>query len=166
MQSYETGLLGVSQKQRDSLTETLTSKHTRNDIEAVMMSLCCVRHLPRSYMSEFGGSSGRTMLKRNLTPNNFIRSDTTSVGLSVPQLIYVVRPMSHLRQSRASDFDARRGKCEGCVTRCVMARRTVARLVLRIERCSILCDFDARQSRASMTRDRIAGVTSVLLNNN
>jgi len=30
-----------------------------------------------------------------------------------------------------------------------------------IERCSILCDFDARQSRASKTRDKIAGVTSV-----
>jgi len=28
------------------------------------------------------------------------------------------------------------------VARCVMARRTVARLVFGIERCSILCDFD------------------------
>jgi len=43
-----------------------------------------------------------------------------------------------------------------------MARRTVARLVFGIERCSILCDFDARQSLASKTRDKIAGVTSVL----
>ena len=47
------------------------------------------------------------------------------------------------------------------VARCVVARRTVARLVFGIQRCSILCDFDARQSRASKTRDKIAGITSV-----
>jgi len=50
----------------------------------------------------------------------------------------------------------------GRIARCVMARRTVTRLVFGIERCSILCDFDARQSRASKTRDKIACVTSVL----
>jgi len=43
-----------------------------------------------------------------------------------------------------------------------MARRTVAWLVFGIERCSILCDFDTRQSRTSKTHDKIAGVTSVL----
>jgi len=37
----------------------------------------------------------------------------------------------------------------GRIARCVMARRTVARVVFGIERCSILCDFDARQSRAT-----------------
>ena len=46
----------------------------------------------------------------------------------------------------------------GRVARCDMARRTVARLVFGIERCSILCDFDARIE----SRDKIAGVTSVL----
>jgi len=35
-------------------------------------------------------------------------------------------------------------------------------LVFGTERSSILCDFDARQSRALKTRDKIAGVTSVL----
>ena len=49
----------------------------------------------------------------------------------------------------------------GHVARCIMARRTVARLIFGIERCSILCDCDARQSRASKTCDRIASVTPV-----
>jgi len=40
----------------------------------------------------------------------------------------------------------------GHVARCVMARRTVARLIFGIERCSILCDFDARQSRATKSQ--------------
>ena len=40
----------------------------------------------------------------------------------------------------------------GLVARCVMARRTVARLVFGIERCSILCDFDARQNRATKSQ--------------
>jgi len=61
--------------------------------------------------------------------------------------------MSHLRQSCAT--------VTGRIARCVTARRTVARLVFGIERCSILCDFDARQSHASKTRDKISGVTSV-----
>ena len=51
----------------------------------------------------------------------------------------------------------------GRVARRDMALRTIARLVSGIERCSILCDFDARQSRASKMSDKIAGVTSVLL---
>jgi len=42
----------------------------------------------------------------------------------------------------------------GRVARCVMARRTFARLVFRTARCSIPCD------RASKMRDKIAGVTS------
>jgi len=50
----------------------------------------------------------------------------------------------------------------GRVARRDIARGTVARLVFGIESCSILCDFDARQSRASATRDKIAGVTSAL----
>jgi len=51
----------------------------------------------------------------------------------------------------------------GRVARCVMARRTVARLVFGIEHCSILCDFDARQSRVSKTRNKIADVALVLV---
>jgi len=75
--------------------------------------------------------------------------------------------MSHLRQGRATltrDNGSRVkvASVTGLVARCVMARRTVARLVFGIERCSILCDFDARQSHASNTRDKIAGVTSIL----
>jgi len=50
----------------------------------------------------------------------------------------------------------------GFVARCVMARHTVARLVFGNQRCCILCNFDVRQSCASKTRDKIAGVTSVL----
>jgi len=76
--------------------------------------------------------------------------------------------MSHLRQNRATlTRDKGWGRASksqlasgiGRIARCVMARRTVARFVFGIERCSILCDFDARQSRASKTRDKIAGVT-------
>ena len=37
----------------------------------------------------------------------------------------------------------------GRVARCVMARRTVAQIIFGIERCSILCDFDAHQRRAT-----------------
>ena len=72
-----------------------------------------------------------------------------------------IRPMSHLRQSRATltrdkGSRAKVASVTGRVARCVMARRTVARLVVGIER------FDARhQSRASKSRDKIAGVTSV-----
>ena len=78
-----------------------------------------------------------------------------------------VRPMSHLRQSRATLTHDKGSRVKvasvtGHIARCVMARRTVARLVFGIERCSILCDFDARQSRTSLTRDKIAGVTSLL----
>jgi len=74
--------------------------------------------------------------------------------------------MSHLRQSRATltpDKGSRVKVASGTerVARCVVARRTVARLVFGIQLCSILCDFDARQSRASKTRDKIAGITSV-----
>jgi len=74
--------------------------------------------------------------------------------------------MSHLRQSRATLTRDKGSRVKvasvtGRIARCVMARRTVAQLVLGIERCSILCDFDSRQSRASKTRDKIAGVTSV-----
>jgi len=85
-----------------------------------------------------------------------------------PHLIRFLRPMSHLRQSRATLMRdplslVKVASMTGRVARCVMARRTVARLVFEIERCSrpILCDFDARQSRALKTRDKIAGVTSV-----
>jgi len=57
--------------------------------------------------------------------------------------------MSHLRQSRGL-WRASASKSQVWqrhVARCVMARRmTVARLVFGIERCSILCDFDARQA--------------------
>ena len=35
-------------------------------------------------------------------------------------------------------------------------------VVFGIERCSILCDFDARQSRASKSRDKFAGLISHL----
>jgi len=59
--------------------------------------------------------------------------------------------MSHLRQGVARQS-----------RKCDRACRTVARLVSGIERCSILCDFDARQSRASKTRNKISGVTPVL----
>ena len=77
-----------------------------------------------------------------------------------------VRPMSHLRQSRATltrdkGSLVKVASVTGRVARCVVARRIVARLVFAIERCSILCDFDARQSHVSKTRDKIAGVTSV-----
>jgi len=60
--------------------------------------------------------------------------------------------------TKSRDFNARKGSrvkvasVTGRVTRCVMARRTVARLVFAIERCSILCDFDARQCRASKSQ--------------
>jgi len=74
--------------------------------------------------------------------------------------------MSHLRQSRATLTRDKGSRVKvasvtGRVARCVMTRRTVARLVFGTERCSILCDFDARQSRESKTRDKIARVTSV-----
>jgi len=74
--------------------------------------------------------------------------------------------MSHLRQSHVTltrDMGSRVkvASVTWRVARCVMARRTIALLVFGIERCCIPCDFDARQSRASMTRDKIAGVTSV-----
>jgi len=69
-----------------------------------------------------------------------------------------VRPMSHLRQ----ESRVKVASVTGRVARCVMARRTIARLVFAVERCSILCVFDSRQSRASKTRDKIAAVTSVL----
>ena len=42
-----------------------------------------------------------------------------------------------------------------------MARRTVARLVFGIERCSVLCDFDARQSARQNRRCDI-GLSLVL----
>ena len=62
--------------------------------------------------------------------------------------------MSHLRQSRATltrdkGWRVKVASVTGRVARRDMARRTVARLVFGIERCSILCDFDARQSRES-----------------
>jgi len=74
--------------------------------------------------------------------------------------------MSHLRQSRATltrDKGSRLKVASGTgrVAHCVMAHCTVARLVFGIERCSILCDCDARQSRMSLMRDKIARVTSV-----
>jgi len=67
--------------------------------------------------------------------------------------------MSHLRQSRATLTRDKESRVKVAsvtrrVARCVMARRTVARLVFGIERCSFLCDCDARQSRASKTRDK------------
>ena len=77
--------------------------------------------------------------------------------------------MSRLRQSRATLTRDKGSRVKvasvtGHITRCVMARRTVAQPVFGIglERCSILCDFDESQSRALKTRDKIAGVTSVL----
>jgi len=78
-----------------------------------------------------------------------------------------LRPLSYLRQSRATLTRDRGSRVKvasvtGHVARCVMARRTVARLVFGIERCSILCDYDARQNCMSKTSDKIAGVTSVL----
>jgi len=61
--------------------------------------------------------------------------------------------MSHLRQSRMTLTRDKGSRVKvasvtGRIARCVVARRTVARLVFGTERCSILCDFDARQSRA------------------
>ena len=56
--------------------------------------------------------------------------------------------------TKSRDFDARQvvgvkvASVTGRIARCVMARRTVARLVLGIERCSILCDFDARATKS------------------
>jgi len=69
----------------------------------------------------------------------------------------MLRPMSHLQQSRATltrDKGSRVKVASGTghVARCVMARRTVARLVFGIERCCIVCDFDARQRRATKSQ--------------
>jgi len=66
--------------------------------------------------------------------------------------------MSHLRKSRATLT-----REKGLRVKVASVAGRVARLVFGIERCSILCDFDARQSRASKKRDKIAGVTSALL---
>jgi len=71
--------------------------------------------------------------------------------------LHTLRPMSHLRQSRATLTPDKGSRVKvtsvtGRVARCVVARRTVATLVFGIERCSVLWGFDARQSRASDTR--------------
>jgi len=62
--------------------------------------------------------------------------------------------MSHLRQSGATltRDKGSRVRVLSVAGRCVMARRTVARLVFGIERCSILCDFDARQGHATKSQ--------------
>jgi len=75
--------------------------------------------------------------------------------------------MSHLQQSRATLTRNKRSRVKvasvtGHVVRRDMARCTVVRLLFGIEHCSILCDFDVRQSRASKMCDKIAGVTLVL----
>ena len=49
----------------------------------------------------------------------------------------------------------------GCIACCDVARRTVVRLIFGKECCSIVCDFDARQSRPSKMCDKSSGVTSV-----
>jgi len=71
----------------------------------------------------------------------------------------IVRPMSHLRQSRATLTRDERSRVKvasvtGRVARCVMVRRTVARLVFGIERCHdpwALLNF-MRLWRASVSR--------------
>ena len=79
----------------------------------------------------------------------------------------ILRPMSHLRHSRTTltrnkGSRVKVASVSGRVARCIMARRTVARLVFGIERRSILCDSYARLSRSSKMRDYVARVTSVL----
>jgi len=64
--------------------------------------------------------------------------------------------MSHLRHRRATltrDNGSRVivASVIGHVARCVMARRTVARLVFGTERCSILCEV-ARQRQATKSQ--------------
>jgi len=66
----------------------------------------------------------------------------------------VSKTMSHLRQSRATVTRDKGSRVKvanvtGRVARCVIARRTVARLVFGIERCSIL-DY------ATLTKNRAA----------
>ena len=66
-----------------------------------------------------------------------------SLELKVGWVTATVRPVSHLRQSRTTltcDKGPRVKVTSGTghVARCVMARRTVARLVFGVERCSIL----------------------------
>jgi len=94
------------------------------------------------------GSNRRSLIQRSTLHRRATRQITS----------YILRPMSHrqgvARQSRKCD--------RACRTLRHMARRTVARLVFGIERCSILCDFDARRNLVSKSRDKIAGVTSVL----
>jgi len=64
-------------------------------------------------------------------------------GTSIDASCSIIRPMSHLRQSR---------KCDRVYRTLLHARVAVARHVFRIERCSILCDFDARQRRATKSQ--------------
>jgi len=71
--------------------------------------------------------------------------------------------MSHLRTLRRDKGSrVKVASVTGRIARCVVVCHTVARLVFGIERCCILCVFDARQSHTSLTRNKIAGVTLVL----
>jgi len=85
----------------------------------------------------------RTSSRRNVRP-------CTVFLFSSPRR--TVRPMSHLTSTRDKGSRVKVASVTGRVARCVMTRRTVARLVFGTERCSILCDFNARQSRVTKSQ--------------
>jgi len=73
------------------------------------------------------------------------RLHSNEVDFYSKKVHFLSHPLGDLDRCHTCDKVA---SVTGRIARCVVARRTVARLVFGTERCSILCDFDARQSRA------------------
>jgi len=82
----------------------------------------------------------------------------TSCTASLIAGLESVRPMSHLRQSRArlrrtTLVASQSRKCDrACMSHVASRRLAQLRDSSSQERCPILCDFDARQCRASVAR--------------
>ena len=139
--------------------EREVSEKLRADIEI------CVRQCANDMVSQFQfiNSALRARIQENTDVKHKLETHLQQVcHLSNSQhlaqhsvTLHSLRPMSHLRQSRATLTRDKGSRVKvasvtGRVARCVMACRTVARVVFGIERCSILCECDF-----------VAGVTSV-----